>query len=245
MKIKQRLIFLVSVALIAAVILIVYYSSPRVHHYYNSFGTNIPEGDFSIGIDISHYQGQINWKETDTVMFGKDSISFVFIKASEGLNGRDKMFTVNVKGVEKTDIDFSCYHYFHPNKSALDQAKHFVSVVKYAPFTLKPVIDVEVAQDRTAGELVDSVIVFLDYVEQELEVRPLIYTYFNFYEENFKDSKLEQEFFWMAYYNFTYKFEEQENALIWQFSESATVNGIGTPIDMNLLKKDKRNWVRR
>ena len=36
------------------------------------------------GIDISHYQGRINWEKLRNASIGDAPVSFVFIKATEG-----------------------------------------------------------------------------------------------------------------------------------------------------------------
>ena len=54
-----------------------------------------PEG-FSIrGIDVSHHQGVIDWEKLSKAQIGKDPISFVFIKATEGQDFLDENFNDN------------------------------------------------------------------------------------------------------------------------------------------------------
>lgn len=47
------------------------------------------------GIDVSHYQGNIDWKMLTHTRQGKFPIHFVFMKASEGGDYGDKAFITN------------------------------------------------------------------------------------------------------------------------------------------------------
>ena len=59
------------------------------------------------GVDISEYQGEINWDKI------KDQgISFAFIKATEGKEGKDNYFESNFQKLKQMDILLGCYHFF-------------------------------------------------------------------------------------------------------------------------------------
>src|SRR5437867_1330928 len=59
------------------------------------------------GIDVSHYQGAINW---DDVASG--GISFAYIKATEGTNFVDPLFAQNWAGAEAAGLRRGAYHFF-------------------------------------------------------------------------------------------------------------------------------------
>mgnify|MGYP002237186762 FL=1 len=55
----------------------------------------MPSGFHVHGIDVSHYQGNIDWKMLTQTRQGKFPIHFVFMKASEGGDYGDKAFSSN------------------------------------------------------------------------------------------------------------------------------------------------------
>ena len=81
-----------------------------------------PEG-FSIhGIDISHHQGDIDWHKVKNATVNGETISFIFIKATEGENHLDKNFNDNFYQARDNGFLSGAYHYFKPNVSAAVQA---------------------------------------------------------------------------------------------------------------------------
>ena len=51
---------------------------------FKAYGVCMPSGFHVHGIDVSHYQGNIDWKMLTQTRQGKFPIHFVFMKASEG-----------------------------------------------------------------------------------------------------------------------------------------------------------------
>ena len=61
---------------------------------------NPSKSEFPVrGIDVSHYQGEIDWQ-----VLAKEDISFAFIKATEGSTYTDKRFEYNFAEAQKTDL---------------------------------------------------------------------------------------------------------------------------------------------
>ena len=77
------------------------------------------------GIDVSHYQGRIDWEEVAT----NKNISFAYIKATEGANLVDEFYLRNLYGAKRVGIPAGCYHFFSPSVSALVQLENFRSTV--------------------------------------------------------------------------------------------------------------------
>jgi GH25 family lysozyme M1 (1,4-beta-N-acetylmuramidase) len=92
------------------------------------------------GIDVSHYQGTINWKTV-----AANGISFAFIKATEGtcmsyfalylfrLTGewtayQDPEFSANYDGATSAGLIRGSYHFAHPDESSgATQATYFIA----------------------------------------------------------------------------------------------------------------------
>ena len=59
------------------------------------YGVCMPAGYKVHGIDISHYQGKINWEMLKQTRQGQFPIQFIFMKATEGGDYSDKKFVAN------------------------------------------------------------------------------------------------------------------------------------------------------
>ena len=128
------------------------------------------------GIDVSSYQGSIDWPK-----LADQGISFVFIKATEGSSHKDKKFSSNWKGAHKTDLKVGAYHFMSFETSGESQARNFISTVPKTRGMLPPVIDLEFYGSYTKNTLTEaSVRAILDPLVKALKQRygmdPVIYT---------------------------------------------------------------------
>lgn len=79
---------------------------------------NPSEEEFPVrGIDVSEYQGEIDWKT-----LSKQNIDFVFIKATEGSGYTDSCFVYNFDEAQKTDLRVGAYHFFSYDSEGAAQA---------------------------------------------------------------------------------------------------------------------------
>jgi len=70
------------------------------------------------GIDISHYQGKIDWELLTHNREAKFPIHFIFLKATEGGDHGDDTFTQNFGQARKYGFIRGAYHYFIPKTDA-------------------------------------------------------------------------------------------------------------------------------
>lgn len=179
------------------------------------------------GIDVSHYQKRIDWAEVE-----RDSFEFVFIKASEGQEYKDSLFQINWKALEQSSMRRGAYHFFRPTVPAEIQAQNFIDQVDLGPGDLPPVLDIEVEDKVAMGAIRKSVRLWLNRVEQHYGVRPIIYTYMDFYHEHleglFDDYPL-----WIARYS--HKQPHTNNWKFWQYSSEGKVKGIPEAVDLNVF----------
>ena len=89
------------------------------------------------GIDVSHYQGQIDWKQMKA-----QGIGFAYIKATEGSSYVDECYEQNMTDAENAGIAAGAYHFFSFDSPGVTQAEHFIQTVG-EDGTLIPVVDVE------------------------------------------------------------------------------------------------------
>ena len=157
---------------------------------YPRFGDNDPHewtgrgpNSYAIhGIDVSRYQGEIDWPQVKA-----SGVSFAYIKATEGGDVADPRFTANWQGAQRTGVPRGAYHYFYFCRPAAEQARWFIKHVPRDPKALPPVLDMEWnPRSRTCTKRPDGRVVraearkFLALLEAHYGQRPVVYTTVDF-----------------------------------------------------------------
>lgn len=183
-----------------------------------------------IGVDVSHYQGVIDWDAL--AASGHD---FAFIKATEGRELTDDAFTANWALAGRTGMRRGAYHFFRPEVSPDAQALNFFASVELRPGDLPPVIDVEDRGKLSAVQLVTRVKQLAQMLELRYGVKPIIYTGQNFYNR-FLAGQFDEFPLWLARYDKdepvtvcgrTYNF--------WQYTDAGELPGVVGKIDRNVF----------
>ena len=193
-----------------------------------------PEGYNIRGLDISHYQGQIDWETLRNSSMNNDPIRFVFIKATEGMSLMDDNFNLNFYQAKKNDFIRGTYHFFVPDIDPVKQAQFYLHQVHLEPGDLPPVLDVEHTGKCSAKELQRKVKKWLDIVEKRYGVKPILYTGYKFREKHLSDPVFNQYPFWIAHYYVTelkYKGEWK----FWQHTDCGRIEGIKGFVDCNIF----------
>lgn len=204
-----------------------------------SFGIIMPKGYRVHGIDVSKHQGTIDWKRVSQMKKNGIQLSYVFIKATEGITRQDSKFETNWKQSAQNGLIRGAYHFYYPSRDAAKQADNFIKMVKLTKGDLPPVIDIEQSNGKSARKICDDAKVFLDKLETHYKVKPIIYTNINFYNTYligyFDDYPL-----WIAGYFDHDRFynEFKTSWIFWQHSESGNVDGIRGKVDFNVYKGD-------
>lgn len=188
--------------------------------------------DFEVhGIDVSHYQAQINW---DTI--SRQNVSFAFVKATEGATHVDTLFCHNWSEMDRVGLKRGAYHFFRPQTSPVAQAQNFIEQVKMNDGDLPPVLDVEVRDDISKRRLIDAVRTWLIIVETRYDVKPILYTNIKFYNR-YLAGHFNEYPVWIARYN------NKEPRLaggrewdFWQYGNKGLIEGIDGFVDFNVFK---------
>jgi lysozyme len=212
---------------------------PRVN--YPIFGIYIPPGYSIHGIDVSHYQHAINWRDVKAMQVKDIKIGFVFIKATEGIGKIDEDFRRNWLRAKEENIPKGAYHYFIAGKSGSAQAQNFIEIVKLEKNDLPPVLDVEQANGVEASDIRNQVKMWLNKIEQHYKIKPIIYTNIDFYN-NYLNETFDNYPFWIAHYLQPVKPRLNRKWLFWQHSEKGHVNGIGSTVDFNIFAGDSTDF---
>jgi lysozyme len=165
----------------------------------SSFGLPSVEAQSKLpGIDISHYQGDIHWKQIP-----HRQVAFVIAKATEGQTYDDPMYVTYRVGAAQEGIAFTAYHFARPDATpgdAVIEADHFVAVAALRPGNLIPALDLEVSGGLDAKTLIVWTLDWLAEATARLGVKPMIYT---------------SDWFWRTYMNNSQKFAKNGYRLLW------------------------------
>ena len=213
-----------------------FFVSPYGLRWKALFGdVNYPEGYDIHGIDISHYQGNIDWellRNRGTI--DECPIRFVMIKATEGSNRIDPKFEYNFQQAHEYGFTRGAYHFYSTQSSAKEQAEHFIRQVKLIKGDLPPVLDVEQKpKDQTDTEFKSSILEWLNRVEAHYQVKPILYTYYKFKMAYLNDTIFNQYPYWIAHYyvdSVAYKGPWK----FWQHTDVGRLPGIKGDVDFNI-----------
>lgn len=223
--------------LVAGWVLYAYLNGRSLHiRKVAELGVKVPMALPIQGIDISKYQGQINWDSLRSARFAGLRVHFVFLKATEGTDVEDPRFEENWTQARAHGFIRGAYHYFYSTRDPMVQARHFIHQVKLEPGDLPPVLDMEITNNRPDSQIQRTALIWLNAVEQAYGVRPILYTNPRFYRRHlgsaFKDYPL-----WISHYHLLegpvlpqWKF--------WQYSDSARLPGIQGRVDMDAFSGD-------
>ena len=194
-----------------------------------------PEGYEIHGIDISHYQGEIDWEKLkNNGMIEKCPVRFVMIKATEGSSKIDENFIDNFYNAREYGFIRGAYHFYSVYSPAEAQARYFIKNVKLEAGDLPPVLDVEhKPKNQTDEEFKKSILTWLDIVEEEYGVKPIIYTYYKFKMKYLSDKVFDDYPYWIAH-DYVDKVEYNGQWKFWQHTDCGKLPGISGYVDFNI-----------
>lgn len=186
-----------------------------------------------IGIDVSEYQGTIVW-DSIRVIENNFPIRFVFVRATVGMDRPDKKFKENWESLKKSEFIRGAYHYYRPNENSSEQAALFIKNVVLQKGDLPPVLDIEqMPKKQSMRQLKVGIQNWLDLVEEQYGVKPIIYSGERYYTDFLKED-FPKYTFWIANYNFFVE-NLKSDWRFWQFTEKGGVNGISGFVDVNIF----------
>ncbi len=201
--------------------------------------------DILRGIDVSKWQGKINWKKVSI-----SGVDFAMIRSSIGSDKTDEMLDANVSGCEKYGIPYGFYHYTYAKtpEEARAEAKFFLKQIrKYSPeYPVVLDIEEEFYKKMSRKQVTDIIVAFMDVVE-DAGYYAMVYNSPNFIKACIDYSKLEKYGIWIACWGD----EERLDSLydgqygMWQYSSTGKVNGINGDVDLDYAYKDYPSIIRK
>jgi GH25 family lysozyme M1 (1,4-beta-N-acetylmuramidase) len=194
-------------------------------------------GPTTKGIDVSYYQGTIDWAKVKAA-----GVAFAFVRVSDGLANIDSKFSQNWSGTRAAGVIRGAYQFFRPNLDAAAQANLFVQKVgKLAADDLPPVIDVEATGSQSAAVIAAKVRIWIDIVEAATGKKPIIYTGYYFWRDSVGDAKFPGYPLWIAaYVNHCPDLPSGwDTWSFWQTSSTGQIAGIAGAVDINSFNGDR------
>lgn len=195
-----------------------------------------PDGETLPGIDVSYWQDTIDWASVAT------EIDFAFIRVSDGLNHFDTQFGANWEGARSNGVIRGAYQFFRPSLDPIAQADLLLSTMgPLEPGDLPPVIDVETSDGASQAQVIAGIQEWIDRVEGELGVKPIIYTSWGLWSSLTGDTTRFDDYpLWVA--NWQVSCPSVPDSWggwdFWQYTDSGSVPGIRGPVDRNEFNGD-------
>ncbi len=188
------------------------------------------------GIDVSKYQGNINWEKV------KNQIDFAILKAvSTNKKGLyiDPSFERNYNECKRLGIPVGAYYYTYATDTETAEAETnlFLKAIKGKTFEYPLVIDVEdnLIKSLSPEKLTDLIIHSAKKLERN-NLYVCIYTYLSYAHTQLQMDRLTCYDLWIAHYAKKCKYTGPYG--IWQYSSEGNIEGINGNVDLNISYKD-------
>lgn len=192
------------------------------------------------GIDVSEFQGNINWTDVKT--------DFVIIRAGYGreISQKDKNFEVNYQGCKKSGIPCGAYWYSYAvtPEEAVREAQVCLEAIKGKQFEFPVFFDIEEKRQLDLGmeKCSDIAAAFLKTVEKAGYFTGIYSS--KSHLESFISEELRKRYaVWVAHYGVS-KTTYAGTYGMWQKSNSGSISGISGKVDLDECYEDYPNIIK-
>lgn len=192
-----------------------------------------------LGIDVSEWQDTIDWQQVKAA-----GVEFAMIRvgwrgSEQGVLKEDICAQANYAGAAAAGIKVGAYFFSQAIsvEEAVEEANYMLGLIKDWNVEMPVVYDWEFidAESRTGDmdprTLTDCTKAFCDAVAKA-GYQPMVYFNTNHSYENIYIRELTDYPFWLARYDTVLNYPYKIN--MWQYTETGTVPGISTNVDINL-----------
>lgn len=182
------------------------------------------------GIDVSRWQGEVDWRKVRAAGY-----RFAVIRATIGDFYTDPRFYANWSGAQDAGILVSAYHVVTPDKPAESQIAYLFDVLDGRISDLPLVVDVERDDGADLAEITQCIRDCLQVVRARDGRRPIIYTARWCWNRYVLTSAVWQSYdLWIASYTADPVLPRDWSTWrFWQYSERGQVSGVRASTDLN------------
>lgn len=190
------------------------------------------------GIDVSKFQGSIDWNAVKA-----DGITFAIIRCGyrgygSGALVEDSTYRANIQGAINAGLKVGVYFYSQAvnEAEAVEEASMVLSLVGGYSLPLGVYYDTESvsggrANGISAAERTACAVAFCETIRNS-GYSAGVYSYASWFYNALNFANISKYNIWIAQYRDTLSFSYKYN--IWQYTGSGSVNGISRPVDMNI-----------
>lgn len=199
------------------------------------------------GIDISHWQGDIDFKRVKEA-----GIDFVIIKAG-GSDGKtkkyykDKMFETYYKSAKDNGLKVGCYFYAGKDCNTSDEAfscaTYFESIIDGKQFDYPVFIDFEESPASKKIGNTEACRVFCKYMESAGYFVGIYASDISGFKERLNNNLLIEFCHWVARYGKSPQYVQAFG--IWQFTSKGSVSGIKGNVDLDISYIDYASIIKK
>jgi lysozyme len=189
------------------------------------------------GIDVSHWQGTIDWNKVK-----KAGIEFAIIKAGGSDAGfyTDSKWEANYKGAKAAGIPIGAYYFVGKDcvtaAAGKADAERFLHILKDKQLEYPVYMDNEAQPASAKAGITEATIAFCKTMEDAGYFVGIYGSAVSGFKERMDDTKLTPYAHWVAQY--ASKCSYKGDYGIWQYSSKGSVDGISGNVDMDYAYVD-------
>lgn len=206
----------------------------RVDHaaaYFIESSNSRINSKYKEGIDVSHYQGSIDWDE----VANGTPISYAYLKATEGASLVDNTYARNLAEARRVGLSVGSYHFYRPNVDWQQQFNNMTSIVKKEEQDLVPIIDIEHRGSVSSEAFISDLRAFIEKVTEYYGKKPLLYTYHNFYNRYLTGEFKDYHFMIARYRSDSPTLNDGKDYIMWQYTATGSIPGIRGHVDRSKI----------
>ena len=196
------------------------------------------------GVDISRFQGDIDWEKVADAGIEFAIIRTGFRGTTEGKLLQDDYFEDNIKGATKNGIDVGVYFYSQAlnETEALEEVQMMLDMIEPYEIKYPVVIDIESADSDSArtvnlsSDSYEKVAKTFCEAVKKAGYKPMIYGNVKSFTLLMDAADVDDYDIWIAYYGtplyYPYHFD------MWQYTSTGSVDGITGNVDLNICITD-------
>lgn len=192
------------------------------------------KGFKEVGIDISHWQGAI-----DFTAVKRSGIQFVIIKAGGSDNGfyTDRQFENYYRLAKLAGLKVGAYYYAGKNftsaEDGLLDAKRFHAIIRGKEFDYPVYVDIEEQKIPDQAGTTEATIAFCEYMESQKYFVGIYSSDILGWKQLLDMDKLSAYSKWVARWG-SKKPSYAKDFAVWQYSNTGQIDGIKTRVDLDV-----------